>query len=123
MAAAGAIAAASPPKPWFGDRGRRVLWVAIAALSVLVVLSLAVFPVRQYLGQRSDTASRQATLDQLVADNAQLQARVDALNTPEEIERIARAEYNLVKPGEETYAILPPRRSASAVPSVWPFGD
>lgn len=123
MAASGATVAVSPPKPWFGDRGRRVLWFAIAALSVLVVFSLAVFPVRQYLGQRAETASRRATLGQLVAENAELQARVDALNTPEEIERIARAEYNLVKPGEETYAILPPRKSASGVPSVWPFGD
>jgi cell division protein FtsB len=123
MSAAGAAVAATPPKPWFGDRGRRVLWLAIAALSVLVVLSLAVFPVRQYLGQRADTAERQRTLHHLEAQNARLQAQVDALNTPQEIERIARSEYSLVKPGEETYAILPPKKSTSSVPSVWPFGD
>jgi cell division protein FtsB len=123
MSTAGATVAATAPKPWFGDRGRRVLWVAIAALSVLVVLSLAVFPVRQYLGQRADTAARQHVLDQLLAENAKLQGRVDALSTPEEIERIARAEYSLVKPGEETYAILPPKRAASSVPAVWPFGE
>lgn len=123
MPSAGAAMVASPPKPWFGVRGRRVLWVAIGALSVLVVLSLAVFPVRQYLGQRADTAERQRTLHQLEAENARLAAQVDALNTPEEIERIARSEYSLVKPGEETYAILPPKKSASSVPSVWPFGD
>lgn len=123
MPAAAASVAVTPPKPWFGDRGRRALWVAIGALSVLVVLSLAVFPVRQYLGQRADTAERRHTLQQLQAENARLQSQVDALTTPAEIERIARSEYSLVKPGEETYAILPPKKSASSVPSVWPFGD
>lgn len=123
MATAGATVAASPGKPWFGAIGRRVLWVAIAALTVLVVLSLAVFPVRQYLAQRSETATREHTLAQLRAENDRLQARVDALNTPEEIERIARSEYSLVNPGEETYAILPPKVTGDTVPPVWPFGD
>ena len=122
MATAGATIAALP-KPWFGVNGRRALWVAIAALTVMVLRSLAVFPVRQYLAQRSETATREHTLAQLRAENDRLQARVDALNTPEEIERIARSEYSLVNPGEETYAILPPKTTGDTVPPVWPFGD
>lgn len=121
MADTSATASAEGHKPAIGPRGRRVLWCAIGVLSVLVVLSLGVFPVRQYLAQRSQTASREYTLAQLKSENARLQARVDALNTPEEIERIARSEYSLVKPGEETYAILPPKLNSNAVPSVWPF--
>ena len=78
MATVGATIAALP-KPWFGVNGRRALWVAIAALTVMVLLSLAVFPVRQYLAQRSETATREHTLAQLRAENDRLQARVDAL--------------------------------------------
>jgi cell division protein FtsB len=123
MATAGATATATPSKPWFGVQARRILWVAIAVLTVLVVLSLGVFPVRQYLAQRSETATREHTLSQLRAENQRLQARVDDLNTPEEIERIARSEYSLVNPGEETYAILPPKTTGDTVPPVWPFGE
>lgn len=113
-----------PPKPFLGDRGRRLLWVAIGGLTVLVVLSLAVFPVRQYLDQRARTADRAQTLAGLRRENARLQSRVDALNTPEEIQRIARQEYSLVFPGEETYAVLPPKQSTGpSVPGAWPFGD
>ena len=123
MATASAAVGASAPKPLFGDRGRRVLWVAVALLSVLVVLSLAVFPVRQYLDQRSQTTARERTLTQLRRENDRLQTRVDQLNTPEEIERIARSEYSLVFPGEETYAILPPKATGPSVPAAWPFGN
>jgi len=123
MATAGSTVAASSPKPLFGDGGRRVLWLAIGVLSVLVVLSLGVFPVRQYLEQRSQTAARERVLGQLQKENARLQTRVDALNTPEEIERIARSEYSLVFPGEETYAILPPKTTGPSVPAAWPFGN
>lgn len=123
MADATSREAQEAPRPFLGDRSRRVLWIAIAGLSVLVVLSLAVFPVRQYLDQRAQTSARAQTLAQLRKDNAQLQARVDALNTPAEIQRIARQEYSLVFPGEETYAVLPPKESGPSVPGAWPFGD
>ncbi len=124
MADASSSTAVEPPRPLLGDRSRRVLWVAIAGLTVLVVLSLAVFPVRQYLDQRARTADRAQTLIGLQRENARLQARVDALNTPEEIQRIAREDYSLVFPGEETYAVLPPKRSTGpSVPGAWPFGD
>ena len=49
--------------------------------------------------------------------------RIDALNTDEEIERRARSEYNLIRPDEEAYAVLPPPRSEYPVPGIWPFAD
>ena len=81
------------------------------------------FPTRQYLEQRAEVSRRQATLEQLRAENATLQEQVAALNTDAEIERIARSEYNLVKPGEETYAVLPPPDTGTRVPAIWPFGE
>jgi cell division protein FtsL len=104
-------------------RVRRTLWVLLLAITVLAVLAIGVFPTRQYLAQRSATAERQTTLEQLRAENANLQSRVDALSTDAEIERIARSEYNLVRPGEESYAILPPPATGPRVPAIWPFTD
>jgi cell division protein FtsL len=97
--------------------------VSLLAITVLAVLVIGVFPTRQYLAQRSESRARQATLEQLRAENARLEQQVAALGTDAEVERIARSEYNFVKPGEETYAVLPPPNTGPRVPSVWPFGD
>ncbi len=49
-----------------------------------------------------------------------LQARIDQLGTDEEIERLAR-QYNLVKPGEEAYFVLPrPPEAAAPVAEAAP---
>lgn len=118
-----ATVAATPVRPWFSERGRRILWFAVALLTVMLVLVLAVFPTRQYLAQRSERSERQHALTELQTENARLQAVVDSLNSPADIEQLARSEYGLVRPGEETYAILPPRNAGPTVPPIWPFGD
>jgi cell division protein FtsL len=119
---ADAAAAALGPRIGLSPNLRRLLWVALLAILALAVLAIGVFPTRQYLAQRSEAAQRQATLEQLRAENAKLQAKVDALGTDEEIERIARSEYNFVLPGEETYAVLPPPSAGPQIPAIWPFG-
>jgi cell division protein FtsB len=121
--AAAAPSSAVGPRIGLSPRVKRLLWVLLLAITILAVFVIGVFPTRQYLAQRSATSEREATLEQLRAENAQLQARVDALGTVAEIERIARSEYNLVYPGEETYAILPPPETGPRVPAVWPFAD
>lgn len=87
---------------------RRTAW-AVAAVVLIGVLFVAVFPSRTYLAQtRSiDLAERRVSI--LSAQNDKLAARVQRLNTDAEIERLAREQYNLVRPGEEAYAILPSR--------------
>lgn len=76
-----------------------------------VVLSAAalvtVFPTRTYLSQRQELSAERERLSVLREQNTRLAARVKKLHTPQEIERLAREQYNLVKPGEEAYAILP----------------
>ncbi|MDQ1436588.1 MAG: hypothetical protein QOK43_217 [Acidimicrobiaceae bacterium] len=71
------------------------------------MLFLFVFPSRTYLAQRQGLHSARQRVAVLSKENAQLTARVQRLNTDGEIERLAREQYNLVKPGEEAYAILP----------------
>ena len=94
---------------------RKAAW-PLAALVVLVgVLFLAVFPTRTYLDQRRELAAAERRAAVLAAQNEELAAKVQRLNTDAEIERLARQEYNLVRPGEEAFAILPgPTASAPA---------
>jgi cell division protein FtsB len=75
-------------------------------LALAGVLFLAVFPTKAWLDQRRTRQALAAQLAALNEGNRQLQGRVDQLGTDDEIERLAR-QYNLVKPGEEAYFILP----------------
>ena len=52
--------------------------------------------------------------------NEEPSKRIHKLKKPEEIERMAREEYGMVRPGEEAYAILP-APTPVALPDVWPF--
>ena len=91
-----------------------------ASASVLVV---GMVPVRDWMDQRLTTGELLVELAEVEAVNAAYRDRIDALNTDEEIERRARAEYNLVRPDEEAYAVLPPPPADRGITGVWPFAD
>jgi cell division protein FtsB len=95
---------------------------ALVAVAVVLVLVLGVFPTRTWMQQRAARDRAAEQLDVLAAENAKLETRIQALSTDAEIERLARQWYNLVRPGEEAYAVLPPPPAAVELPSVWPFG-
>ncbi len=101
--------------------GRRVGLLGGGAC-VLGVLAFGVFPTRAFLDQRDDMARTREQLDLLRDENAALEERLADLGTPEEIERLAREQYNLVHPGEEAYSVLPAPLPPLELPSVWPFG-
>lgn len=77
-----------------------------ASLALVGVLALAVFPAQAWRHQRQERAALTAQEATLTAENQALQARADQLRTDTEIERLAR-QYNLVKPGEESYFMRP----------------
>ena len=89
--------------------------VVVAALALVGVLALAVFPTTAWLDQRRNREVLVAQEAALSAQNQALQARVDQLRSDEEIERLAR-QYNLVKPGEEAYFILPQATPPAVAP-------
>ena len=100
----------------------RVMGVVGGSAALCVVLAVAVFPTSTYLDQRSDTAEAEQRLAVLRAQNAAYEDRIQRLQTAEEIERLARQQYNLVFPGEEAYAVLPAPLPELDLPSIWPFG-
>jgi cell division protein FtsB len=86
---------------------RHRVGVAVAALALVGVLFLAVFPARAWVAQRHHHDELSAQVAALQATNQALAQRAAELDTTEEIERLARLHYQLVKPGEEAYVILP----------------
>jgi cell division protein FtsB len=87
---------------------RRAVWPILASVVFVGVLFAGVFPTRTYLTQRSSTTRAEEQLRVLGQQNAELEHKASELQRDSEIERIAREQYNLVKPGEEAYAVLPP---------------
>ena len=102
---------------------RRLSLLGVTLAAVAAALTLGVVPFRDWLEQRERTADLQAQVDEVDAVNREYEDRIDALNTDEEIERRARSDYNLIQPGEEAFAVLPPPRTEHQVPGIWPFGN
>ncbi|MEO7836545.1 MAG: septum formation initiator family protein [Acidimicrobiales bacterium] len=88
---------------------RRTAWALVVSVVLIGVLFVAVFPSRTYFAQQRSIGVAERKVVVLSAENDKLAARVQRLNTDAEIERLAREQYNLVRPGEEAYAILPSR--------------
>ncbi len=86
-------------------------------MALLGVVALGVFPTQAWLDQRHRRKAMAAQLAALGDRNDTLEQRAAELGTDAEIERLAR-QYNLVRPGEEAYFVLPrpPAPAAEAPP-------
>jgi cell division protein FtsB len=90
-------------------RRRGLLGLLLAAVVLAGLLFLFILPGRTYLSQRNNLSSAAARIRVLGVGNAKLEQRVKQLQTDGEVERLAREQYGLVKPGEQAFAILPPK--------------
>jgi cell division protein FtsB len=101
---------------------RRTVVLLVAAGATLALLVLVVFPTRSYLRERGNMNSAAHQLQALNAQNRQLTDQIGRLTSDSEIERLARKDYGLVKPGEEAYAIVPvpPKPGDPAPPAATP---
>jgi cell division protein FtsB len=93
---------------------RRALLPTLFLGVVAVVLLTFVFPTGTLLAQRADISQAERDLAALHDQQATLDQRADELTKDSEIERLAREQYNLVRPGEEAYALLPAPGAAEA---------
>ncbi|HEX6946588.1 MAG TPA: septum formation initiator family protein [Acidimicrobiia bacterium] len=89
-------------------------WVAVATL-LFLLLGLAfltqVVPYRQIMEANQNVERARERLAALEAENAELEADVEALETPTEIEKLAREKLGYVRPGETAYVVLDPPES------------
>ena len=81
--------------------------LATTLVFFLAVMLVGLVPFRQILTQRQAVSGAEDRLVALERANAQLEEEVAALETPVEIERRAREDFGLVRPGEIAYIVIP----------------
>lgn len=101
----------------------RFAWPVLFTALFVGVVAMGLVPTRTYLEKQQQIATAEARLAVLSESNREAQAHVDALQTDAEIERMAREQYGYVKPGEETYHVLPPPQAPVRIPDTWPFNQ
>ncbi|MEX0795601.1 MAG: septum formation initiator family protein [Acidimicrobiia bacterium] len=96
---------------------RRPTVLLIAALFLVIGAAFLtqLIPYRQIIDSNRQVESARAELTALEAENTQLQADVAALETPEEIERLAREKLGYARPGETAYVVLDPPGAGQSV--------
>lgn len=101
--------------PSAAPRKQRWGWVlAVVLLSALALTVSGVFPFRQLIDQRRAVEQSRQQLAALEEKNRELEEDITALGTDAEIERIARDQYGLVRPGETGYVIVSPPGAETA---------
>ncbi len=100
-----------PVLPW--------LWRRIAFLGSMVVVGFVVFSGVAGLLQANSLDDRiadtRAEIARLQQDSAELAALVAWLDSDAYIERIAREDLGMVRPGEESFAVRAPQRGQLAI--------
>jgi cell division protein FtsB len=90
------------------------LGLGAQVLVVVLVLGLAgamaIEPTRQLIEQRSRIESMADDLRAIQHSNQRLEGRIARLNDPDYLEREAREQSGLVRPGETSYIVMPPNK-------------
>ncbi len=90
---------------------------AVLATLLFLVMGAAfltqVVPYRQILDSQRQVNSARAQLAALEEDNEVLAADIAALQTDEEVEKLAREKLGYVRPGETAYIVLDPPGEAT----------
>jgi cell division protein FtsB len=92
---------------------RAIARLILVMLLFVAFLFVAVFPTRTLLAQRRETDAVRSKLELLTEQNEELQREAERLQSDAEVERIARERYNLVRPGETPYAVVPVPETAT----------
>lgn len=83
----------------------RPLKVVLYAAFIGVLLASYVAPLQQIVERRAEIPVLQERIQETSAYNAEQRRIAESLNTPEGIERAAREDYGMVRPGEKIYII------------------
>ena len=100
---------------------RRLGYLSIIAASLFSLMLLGVIPIQEWFEVRDTKNELLVELAEIEELNKSYRVSIDALKTDQEIERIARSEYNLVKPHEEAYYVVPVSSKDIEIPGIWPF--
>lgn len=101
-----------PPSPRV--RRRRILvGTALLGLAVVGFLFAFVYPTSTFLQQRAEIGKAEERIARVERETRRLRAENKRLLTDEEVERLAREQYGLVRPGETPFVLVPEAPTAS----------
>ena len=87
-------------------------FLVLALIVGIVAAASGVFPFRQIIAQQRSVQLATDQLRALEEENARLEQEIAALNSSEEVERLAREQFGLVFPGDVAYVAVVPDGSA-----------
>ncbi len=85
-------------------RRRSPVWAMLLLVALAVTLA-GIFPFRQILSQERAVSFTEQKLQVLEQENARLDTEIERLQSPIEIERLARERFGLVRPGEVGFVV------------------
>ena len=88
-------------------RRRSVVVVLLLGLVLVVVLFAFVYPTRTFLQQRKEVSAAERRLEVLEENTEALRRDNRQLQSDAEVERRAREDYGMVRPGETPYVLVP----------------
>lgn len=77
----------------------------LVVLTVVATMFIYVYPIRGYYAQSQSEKQERHRLEILKIANKKMSQERKSLSSDAEIERIAREQYHLIKPGEEGYIV------------------
>ena len=95
---------------------RRAVKYGLALLVLAGAALMFMSPVRTVIDQGNQISAAHRQIQGLNAENNQLKQEIGALQTPADIEQIARQDYGLVQPGEQAYGVVPSAAQAKPPP-------
>ena len=95
-----------PPRRRKRSRWRGALFIVL--LVSLGLVASGVLPLQQYFEREIQVIDAEERLATIEAENEAIAADVDALQSDQEMERVAREQYGFVRPGEVGYVVIIP---------------
>ena len=99
---------------WFKGPAGRARLAFVGAVMASAIVLFAWFPAGSLISQRSHLHGAEAELNALHAQDSALAQEKKNLSDAGEIGRIAREQYQLVSPGQQSYEVLPPSGATAA---------
>jgi cell division protein FtsB len=96
---------------------------AVLLLVMFALAATAVYPLRQYVSQQDRIERLEAKQRALAAENARLQAERKRLLDPAYVQQLAKRDYHLVAPGEESWVVTGTRPTAQPAADAVPQRD
>jgi cell division protein FtsB len=100
------------------SRRRTMIGCVLVVITVVATMFIYVYPIRGYYSQKSIEQEERQRLEVLQEANEKILEQRRDLSTDEEIERIAREQYHLIKPGEEAYIVSGQATTTTTAPAA-----